>query len=407
MSEDAHALLSASGSHRWATCAASLRLEAPLPRTSSKYAAEGTCAHTLGSWALENGKDCQDYPEPTISADGFTFPVNSEMIKATQVYVDHVRERAKGASLLVEQKVNYSSWLGIDAKLGWGTSDAVVLFDEVLEIWDLKYGMGVKVDAESNEQLMLYALGCLYEYEHLGEFRSVVVGIVQPRLDHISEHSIPVTDLKEFALRMSAAARKALRIKGAPSEPVLADFMPSDGACRFCGVKATCPALAADVEHETRDLFAALVENGASAMAAAVPEDRLAQAMSKVDLIEGFCKAIRAETERRLLAGQSVEGYKLVEGRRGPRSWTDEAAAEKLLESMRLKVEERYDFKVKSPTSIEKILKDNPRKWTKVHALITQTDGKPSVAPVSDKRPAMKVNGADALAALSSAEDLV
>ena len=403
--DNAHALLSASGAHRWATCAPSLRLEAEYPRSSNKYADEGTAAHSLGSWALENNAHPRDYPEKTIDVDGTAWPV-APMVEHVAKYVDLVREHAKGGNLLVEQRVSYSDWIGIPDS--YGTSNSVILFDDRLVIVDLKYGMGVKVDAEDNEQLQLYALGALYEYEMLGDYKSVTMVICQPRIDHHSEWTISVDDLKAFALKMQRAARTAVDALNASLEPLLAEFTPSDGACRFCKAKAKCPALIAEIETETRDFFAPMVvgETERERLPAEIPEDTISRYMSLVERAEEWCKAVRAEVERRLLTGNLVIGFKLVQGRRGPRAWSSEDEAEKALKAMRLKVDEMYDMKVISPTSAEKLLKESPRRWEKLQPLITQSDGKPSVAPVSDKRPAIQVSGVD-FGALASTEDLV
>ena len=118
----------------------------------------------------------------------------------------------------------------------------------------------------------------------------------------------------------------------------------------------------------------------------------LARAMAAADLIEGWIKAIRAETETRLLAGVVVPGWKVVQGKRGNRAWTDKVAAEAMLKSMRVPHDQMYDYSVISPTSAEKLSKTEsigPRQWPKVQALITQSEGRPSVAPESDKRPAL------------------
>ena len=140
-------------------------------------------------------------------------------------------------------------------------------------------------------------------------------------------------------------------------------------------------------------------------------DDPLAAAMAAVDLIEDWCKAVRAEVERRLLAGVPVPGYKLVEGRRGSRSWASKEEAEATLKSMRLKVEEMYDLSLISPTSAEKLAKAGtigPRQWPKLQGLITQSNGKPSVAPESDKRPALVMTPpADEFDDLTTADDLV
>ena len=124
----------------------------------------------------------------------------------------------------------------------------------------------------------------------------------------------------------------------------------------------------------------------------------LAAAMSRVELVEQWCKAIRAEVERRLLNYELVPGFKLVEGRKGNRSWADEKAAEGVLKSLKLTRDQMYDFKLISPTTAEKVLKNFPSKWDKVNGLVRRSNGKPSVAPATDKRPEMVVsNAADEL----------
>ena len=133
-------------------------------------------------------------------------------------------------------------------------------------------------------------------------------------------------------------------------------------------------------------------------------ENFLAVAMSKIGLIEDWCKAIRGEVERRLLSGKPVPGYKLVEGKQGNRKWTDDGEAEAALKSMRLKLDEMYDRKVISPTSAEKLLKkQSPKRWGTLQKHISRAPGKPSVAPSTDPRPelASTIATADDFAALA------
>jgi hypothetical protein len=136
----------------------------------------------------------------------------------------------------------------------------------------------------------------------------------------------------------------------------------------------------------------------------------LAAALKKVDYLEDWAKAIRAEAERRMFDGAEVPGFKLVAGKKGNRAWSDRAQAEAMLKGMRLKVEEMYDLKLISPTSAEKLAPSydklgkvkptkegmpepliGPRQWPKLCALITQSEGKPHVAPADDPRPAITV----------------
>ena len=189
----------------------------------------------------------------------------------------------------------------------------------------------------------------------------------------ISEWTVSVSDIEKFRQEMLVAAERA-------RQP---DPIPVVGTkqCRFCNKKATCRALTA-VAMET---FEAVQPDN-------VATDELAEAMAKADLIELWLKAVRAEVERRLLDGRKVPGFKLVQGRRGARAWSDKTEAEALLKSMRLKVEEMYDLTLISPTNAEKLTKESvigPKQWVKVQSLITQPEGKPSVAPESDKRPAI------------------
>lgn len=183
---------------------------------------------------------------------------------------------------------------------------------------------------------------------------------------------------------------------------------PGEKQCRFCKAKATCPALraeVADVVHEaaTLDDFADLVPQVPDSQTG---DNYLSVAMSKVDVVEQWCKAVRAEVERRLLAGQTVEGYKLVEGKRGNRKWADAEAVEKLLKSFRMRQDEMYDLSLISPTKAEKLFKENPKRWAKVQEHVTQSEGKPSVAPATDKRPALAVPSvADDFGGLFQTED--
>jgi hypothetical protein len=123
-------------------------------------------------------------------------------------------------------------------------------------------------------------------------------------------------------------------------------------------------------------------------------EQWIAAALTKVDLIEDWCKAIRAEAERRLLAGDNVPGWKLVPGKRGARQWVDAKAAEEALKGMRLRQDQIYDIKLVSPTSVEKLLKAEvigQRQWAKLAEIIVQNEGRPHVAPSTDPRPAIEI----------------
>ena len=382
-----HAKLSPSGAHRWMACPGSVTLEADFPDTSSAYAREGTAAHELAAMVLEDpSSTANHYVGKKIAFDDHgeevVWPITKEMADYVDDYVNFVRERAVGKILHVECKLSIGHITG--EPNATGTSDVVIIDreQEAIEVIDLKYGMGVRVDAENNEQMQFYALGALYEYELISDFSWVTMVIHQPRLNHVSEWNIPVDQLRRFEDEARHAADKVRW-----EEPT---FNPSEKQCRFCKAKATCPALRAEVT-EIVGGAATLDEFEPQTVDSQTGDNYLPMAMAKVGMVEDWCKAVRAEVERRLLAGQTVDGYKLVEGRRGNRTWSDEGAVEKLFKSFRLRQEEMYDFKLISATKAEKLLKANPKRWAKTEQLITRSDGKPSVAPATDKRPAMDV----------------
>ena len=377
-----HSVLSPSSAHRWMRCPGSIAAESGMPDNGNKYSAEGTAAHGLASKCLELDADARAVIGDTITVDGFDFIVTAEMAHHVNDYCKLVREYAQGGQLLVERRVNFSEAIGVPDSTG--TSDAIVIHPDRLTVIDLKYGMGVKVDATENEQLQLYALGALHDYSVLGDFQEIVMVVHQPRLNHVSEWSIPAAKLEAFRENARLAAIEALDNR----EPRL---NPGEKQCRFCKAKATCPALRAEIS----DTVGGIASPSDFADLAVAEEDDLSQAMTRVELVEQWCKAIRAEVERRLLAGQPVAGFKLVEGRRGNRAWSDEAEVEKLFKSFRFKKEEMYDFKLISPTKAEKLLKTNPGRWEKINALTSRGDGKPSVAPATDRRPALAVSNSD------------
>lgn len=391
-----HAQFSPSGAHRWMTCAASVALEASCPDDSSSFADEGTAAHELAAMALANGHDAAAYLGRLIPVNGKSYEVDHDMAGFVQKYIDYVR--SLGGELMVEQRLSIEALTGeANAK---GTSDAVILLGDELIIVDLKYGRGVKVDPDHNEQLQMYAAAALAEYEFLGDFKRVRLVIVQPRIEHLAEWDCSVDELRVFADSVKPCAdrgRAAVVFLQQHGELHPKYFNVSEDACRFCKAKANCPALTAKVQAVVGAEFDDVSIQAATTAIPAAPDAELGVKMSATDLIEDWIKAVRAEVERRLLAGGTVPGYKLVQGRQGARAWVDATEAETLLKSMRLKVEEMYDLKLISPTSAEKLAKAGtigPKQWKKVEQIVTRSSGKPSVAPESDKRPALAITPA-------------
>ncbi|EPK0080774.1 DUF2800 domain-containing protein [Klebsiella aerogenes] len=389
---DVHARLSPSSAHRWMRCPGSLALESTQPDKSSAFAEEGTRAHELAEKIL-NGR-LQGFEH-----QGGTDP---EMHDYVLRYVDAVWTLAEGNELMVEQRVDFSHIVGVENS--FGTADAVVIVGNELQIHDLKYGRGVQVDAEQNEQLQLYALGALEQFNLLYDFDSVRLFIHQPRLNHVSEWALSVEELEAFGQRAQEAAANVIvmfniaECEGVNTLP-LENFTPGEKQCRFCKASAICTAREQfhmqTVAGDFDDLTAPVSEliTNAIARVPMLTNEQLAEIYGQADFLESWLKAIRDRVNSELNAGHPVPGFKLVTGKQGNRTWRNEVEAEDLLKSFRLKQDQMYSQKVISPTQAEKLLKkESPRRWTKVEALITRSDGKPTIAPESDPRPALNVN---------------
>lgn len=410
-------VLRPSGGPKWMTCAASPLLERDEPDSSSEYADEGTAAHYLAATCLAKGVDTEAYifhsivveegkderfvaptePLPNRTKKTSVWLVDDEMASHIQAYINYCRQYADCAdAMLVEQRIDFSEAVGLPGSKG--TADCVIIDGETLHVIDLKYGQGVPVHAEHNEQLLIYALGAVAEHGMLQDFKRVMLHIYQPRIDNISTWECSMTELDAFAAKAKAQVQKISDIwETGVVGP--ADFAPSEKACKWCKAKpcaAMDAAVASAIEDEFTDLDAVDLKQAAAEVAHA-SNDRLARSKSKVPLVQMWVKAVDARTYSELQAGHEVPGYKLVEGGKGNRAWLDEAQVEGMLKTMRLQPEEMYDFKLISPTTAEKLATQGekpvigPRQWKKLQAAIVRANREPKVVPISDKRKALDV----------------
>lgn len=401
----AHALLSPSSMSRWAHCIGSLAMEDGLPNEDSEFSAEGSAAHQLAMRALRYKKPCEFFRGETIQIGERVFEVNDEMIEFVQVYVDDTLMRATGKALLVEQRLDMSDVYGHAGQ--FGTGDAVIIDYERrhLTVKDLKYGQGVKVFAEMNEQGMSYAAGAMATYLLDGLIDNVTIVIDQPRLYHLDEWSITVESLEGFAYSAKLAAQSALqtlndwRDKKIDMEQLESRLTPSEKACQWCKVKAVCNKLSRFVSEEVFAAFAAI--DGGVTLALpppSVPEDNemLGRKASALPLIEAWCSAVSAELNRRVLSGSQIIGsdglpFKTVQAKAGKREWIDDAAAEvKLVESLGDKAFAPRE--IITPAVADQTMNGRKKKkavaWAAIALLYKQKPGSISVVPGSDPRPA-------------------
>lgn len=405
-----HAAAAPSAWDQWSACPGSISLQASEPDVDSEYAREGTQAHTYAASALTRGWEATE-----LAAE------HEHMREPLERYVASVNARVEqfktaGALevvLLVEQR------LPIDAITGernaFGTADAVIIAQfaasSLIEVDDLKFGQGVEVDVQDNGQLQIYALAAVLKYRLLHNFTSCVMRIHQPRIrQEPLEWEIPIEQLYDFGNTVAASARIALELlEAGPVAAIARDaangytyLKPGEKQCKFCRARWKCPAIAKEVNDTVFGDFDVITAPGAALVEKTPPvltstfigsADEYAAMlpvwMSRVPLIEEWCLSIRGQVEIALLRGDTVAGYKLVQGRAGARAWTAPDAVQLLLTGAHLMPSDYMSKpELLSPAQLEKNVKpkDKPELWAALREQIKQAEGKPSVAPATDPR---------------------
>uniref|UniRef100_T1HEF5 PD-(D/E)XK endonuclease-like domain-containing protein n=1 Tax=Rhodnius prolixus TaxID=13249 RepID=T1HEF5_RHOPR len=380
---------------------------------TTSYAEEGTTAHHLAETILRNRLKPQLKASPVPQ-------VSQEMVDKVGEYVEAVWTLAQqpGAILLVEQKCDFSHIVGIPNQ--FGTSDAVIILGDELQIHDLKYGYE-KVDAFENPQLMLYALGALEQVSLIADIHRVRMFIHQPRINHLSEYECSVQNLEEFGQNVKAIAADVLQLaddagKNGPDVIPASAYHPGEKTCRWCKRRGKCQVQAEYVAAALINDFSEIADPPPLEDALTTARQKLAESDGKwlgetlplIDHIESWCKSVRSAAFNLLQNGHSVSGYKLVQGKQGNRIWGDEREAEALLKSFRLKGNQIYTHKLIGPKQAENLLKkDNPRRWAQVEAIITRPDGKPAMVPEADPKPALIINPVNDFDDVEAAESLI
>jgi hypothetical protein len=377
----AHAKLSASGSHRWLACPASVTAEQGLPETRSSFANEGTAAHELAEIVLRTQDDCAPWIGSVLPETKWT--VDQEMADYVQQYVDYAREQmshARNAFAAFEVRVDFSDWI----PGGFGTCDALIISGDTAHVIDLKYGKGVPVSPVENTQAMLYALGAYADAVGIVEIKQVQITIVQPRVFDGEPQSwtISVEDL----LRWGEWAKQRAEACLAPD----AEFVPGDKQCQWCKAKPTCRALATMTEKTIMAEFEDISTPDALRPVNRMTDAEIAEVLRAKALISSWLEAVEDRVVERLTEGEGFPGYKLVAGKAN-RRWSDEKQAGVALFEMI--GDAAYTQKLLSPTQAEKVL--GRVRAQEISSLVFKPQGAPTLVVESDPRPSVGGISAD------------
>ncbi len=365
-----HAVLSASGAHRWLNCLPSARLELEFVNNESSAAAEGTAAHALCEHKLKKALHMRSKrPVSVYNSD--------EMEEHSDAYVEFVMEQLELAKqsctdplILIEQRLDFSCYV----PQGFGTGDCIIIADKKLHIIDFKYGMGVLVDAVDNPQMKLYALGALEIYDSLYDIEEVSMTIFQPRRENVSTWTIRVEDLKDWAEKeLKPRAKKAYDGEG--------EYLPGEW-CTFCRAAVKCRARAEEKLKLAQSEFK---------LPPLLTDSEIEEVLSKLsDLTKWANEIIAYATDAAVNHGKEWHGFKVVEGR-SVRKYKDEDAVAEVAKANGYK--DIFRQSLITLTEMERLM--GKSKFEKILGdLIYKPPGKPTLVPLSDKRPAMNVSNA-------------
>ncbi len=364
-----HALLSASSAHRWLHCPPSAKLTAGVTETPSEAALQGTAAHALAEHKLRRALK-QQSKRPVSKYE------DDEMNTHTDDYVSYVLEQyeqakqvTSGAVIYIEQHLDFSNVV----PGGFGTGDCLIVADGTLHVIDLKYGLGVLVEAEWNPQMMLYAIGALALFDALYDIEQVALTIFQPRRENVSTWTISVTELNKWAEHtLKPAAELAAKGEG--------EFY-AGAWCQFCRIASTCRARAETNLELAKFEFAPPAELSA---------DEVAKVLTQIPELTRWASDVQDYALSQALSGEQYEGFKLVAGR-SIRKYTDETAVAEAAKAAGYR--DIYKRSLLTITAMEKLM--GKKQFSEILGdLVVKPDGKPTLVPVTDKRPELQISTA-------------
>jgi len=360
-----HAILSASSSDRWLHCPPSARLCESYDDKGSNYAAEGTDAHALCEFRLRQALG-MEATDPTENLIWF----NEEMNDCATGYAAYVLEQVEVAKqtctdpvVLIEQRVDFSRWV----ESGFGTADCIIIADGTLQIIDYKHGLGVLVSAEENPQMQCYALGALELFDGIYDINSVRMTIYQPRRDNVSTYEISKGELYRWADEvLKPTADLAFAGDG--------NFLCGEW-CGFCKAKHECRARAdANMELARYDFK----------LPPLLTDEEVEEILVRADDLVTWAADIKEYALQQAISGKKWNGWKLVEGRSN-RRYTNETTVAGVVTDAGF---DPYEHKVLGVTAMQKLL-GKSRFDELLATYIEKPQGKPTLVPESDKRPAM------------------
>lgn len=373
-----HAKLSPSDSERWLDCPAAIQMDQHFPDESSFEAREGSAAHELAAieanYAFGYINELQLFDQRDAWRLGNTEFNQKEISGHVDRYVEHLVERFAGAKVvLIERRVQ------TPIEDVWGTLDACAIFEEYVDVIDLKYGSGVEVVAYDNPQIRLYGIGGLELCTGLQMAglldsypETVRLSIYQPRRGNFTTEEMSSSDLMAWFKSVVKPAVRKVRLP----DP---EFGPSARACRWCPAAGQCTAQKERVLNESF---------GPPGLMS--PKD-IGDALHRVPEVKAWLATIeQVALTKAYQEGIPIPGWKVVRSN-GSRMIADHAAAIQTLIDAGYTAAQVANFKAKGIGDLERLV--GPKELPGLLGdLLVRRNGTESLVPEDDRRPAIDRN---------------
>ena len=366
-----HAKLAPSGAERWVNCPGSLMFN-DLPGKDTVYSKEGTLAHEAAEKALYNAPlDNNKYSD--------------EMIAGAQLYKKAIDDFwiNNNLKLNVWETEKAVELQPITIEKGTGRIDYIGTGENCILIADYKFGME-RVEVTDNLQLWLYMAAYVTgkQKEHIS-FKDYIfcIMIVQPRINYVKTQIKNYRELAEIARFLNVAAKRALIEEKLP--PEYRTFKPCKKCCQYCKGSGICAA-----EAEANLDYAAIKEKFDNNI---LENADLSRIYTHLPDIKKYIENVENTVKDKMTAGESIPGFKMVQGRHLPKRWVNEESAIEFLKGQNLEEKQIFTYKIITPTAAEKLCdKADFKEFAKLG--ISFPFGNPVIVPESDKREAIKIN---------------
>ena len=355
-------------------CPGSVALCAKMPPSpSSSYADEGTLLHDAIAMKLETLKPVRAYLGMTYEKQVLTEELIDTKLQPALDALDEI-DPNQAMVYEVETSVGFGDLLpGV-----FGSTDLIGRIGNRAVVLDWKFGYGVAVDAEENQQLMFYAAAAMRTPSASWAFAGateIELIIVQP------------PSIKRWVTTRERIAEFERDLVKAVAASQLPDAKLQQGDhCKFCPARPVCPIMTGAVDRALKVKMDGL------------PADMVSKYLANADLLEGWISSIRALAFDMLEKGVTVPGYKLV-NKSANRSWADESTIKGDLLALGLKESEVVVTKLVSPAQAE--IKLKKFKLSLPEGSTVAISSGTTFAPESDKRPAVVQIGKQLTAALA------